>query len=178
MTITDLRFPSGSDIGETAPPLPESPSVRFDGIALPRGIREDADTMSWSTFTATYAPSAGPVRLGHWECTDTARPAARLGPQGRTFRATLGFGDRIETTTATATGPVAALTAMLHDLGIAVEMLKFHQLRSDDTTATFIQGSDGCRAEWAMGCADDPTQSALHAVIACANRLYGESSSG
>ena len=51
-------------------------------------------------------------------------------------------------------------------------MLRFHQLRSDDTTATFIQGTDGCRAEWAMGCSVDPTQSALSAVIACANRLY------
>ena len=173
MTITDLRFPSGSDICETAPAPPESPSVRFDGIPLPRGIREDADTMSWSTFAATYAPTAGPLRLGNWECTDTARPATRLGPQARTFQATLGFGDRIETATAIATGPVAALTAMLYDHGIAVEMLRFHQLRSEETTATFIQGSDGCRAEWAMGCAENPTQSALAAVIACASRLYG-----
>ena len=37
--------------------------------------------MSWSTFTATYAPNAGPLRLGHWECADTERPATRLGPQ-------------------------------------------------------------------------------------------------
>jgi hypothetical protein len=168
MTITDL---SHADIA-FAPSEP--PTCRFDGLPLPRGLREDADTMSWSTFTATYAPIAGPLRLGHWECTDTERPATRLGPQGRTFRATLGFGDRTETATATATGPVAALTAMLHDHGIAVEMLRFHQLRSDDTTATFIQGSDGCRAEWAMGCSEDPTQSALSAVIACANRLYAE----
>jgi hypothetical protein len=169
MTITDLRFPSGSDIGETTPPLTESPSVRFDGVPLPRGIREDADIMSWSTFTATYAASAGPLRLAHWACIDAQRSATRLGP--RTFQATLGFGDRIETATATATGPVAALTAMLYDHGIAVEMLKFHQLQSGDSTATFIQGSDGCRAEWAMGWAEDPTQSALCAVIACANRL-------
>jgi hypothetical protein len=130
--------------------------------------------MSWSTFTATYAPSAGPLRLGHWECTDAERPATRWGPQPQTFRATLALGDRIENATATATGPVAALTAMLYEHGVAVEMLRFHQLRSDDTTATFIQGSDGCRAEWAMGCSEDPTQSALSAVIACANRLYAE----
>jgi hypothetical protein len=171
MTIIDLRFPSGV---ETAPAPPESPSVRFDGIPLPRGIREDAETMSWSTFTATYAASAGPLRLGHWECTDTERPASRLGPQARTFQATLGLSDRIQTATATATGPVAALTAMLYDHGIAVEMLRFHQLRSEETTATFIQGSDGCRAEWAMGWSEDPTQSALDAVIACANRLYAD----
>jgi hypothetical protein len=171
MTITNLRFPSGAEI---APAPPEPTSVGFDGISLPRGLREDANSMSWSTFTATYAPSVGPLRLGHWECTD---PATKLGPQPRTFRATLGLGDRIETATATATGPVAALTAMLYDHGIAVEMLRFHQLQSDDRTATFIHGTDGCRAEWAMGVSEDPTQSALSAVIACANRLYAASGS-
>jgi hypothetical protein len=170
MTITDLTFSSSAD---RAPAPPESPSIRFDGIPLPRGIREDADIMSWTTLTATYAPSAGPLRLGNWECTDADRPATRLGPQAQTFRATLGFGDRIETATAAATGPVAALTAMLYEHGVAIEMLRFHQLQSEDTTATFIQGSDGCRAEWAMGWSQDPTQSALCAVIACANRLYG-----
>lgn len=171
MTITNLSFPSGA---EMAPAPPEPTCVGFDGILLPRGLREDAYSMSWSTFTATYAPSVGPLRLGHWECTD---PATRRGPQPRTFRATLGLGDRIETATATATGPVAALTAMLYDHGMAVEMLRFHQLRSDDQTATFIQGTDGCRAKWAMGVSEDPTQSALSAVIACANRLYAENNS-
>ncbi len=168
MTITNLRFPSGAEIAPAPPEPAEPPVVGFDGISLPRGLREDANSMSWSTFTATYAPSVGPLRLGHWECTD---PAARLGPQPRTFRATLGLGDRIETATATATGPVAALTAMLYEHGIAVEMLRFHQLQSHNQTATFIHGTDGCRAEWAMGVSEDPTQSALSAVVACANRL-------
>jgi hypothetical protein len=153
---------------------PESSTLLFDGVPLPRGLREDAHTMSWSAFTATYAPTSGPLRLGQWHCADDGRPATRLGP--RTFQATLALGDRIETATATATGPVAALTAMLYDHGVAVEMLRFHQLRCDNTTATFIQGSDGSRAEWAMGYADDPTQSALSAVIACANRLSATNS--
>jgi len=157
---------SGTDIARA------SGERGFNGVPLPRGLREDADTMSWSTFTATYSPSAGPLRLGRWECADAERPATRLGPQARTFCATLGFGDRIETATATATGPVAALTEMLYEHGIAVEMLRFHQLRSDDdNVATFIQGSDGARAEWAMGWSPDATQSALRAVINCANRL-------
>ncbi len=99
-------------------------------------------------------------------------PPPGWDPKARTFRATLGFGDRIETVTATATGPVAALTEMLYEQGIAVEMLGFHQLRSEQNVATFIRGSDGARAEWAMGWSDDATQSALRAVIACANRLY------
>jgi hypothetical protein len=151
----------------------ESSTLLFDGIPLPRGLREDADAMSWSAFIATYAPSAGPLRLGQWHCTETDRPATRLRP--REFQATFAIGDRIQTASAAANGPVAALTAMLYDHGVAVEMLRFHQLQSGNTTATFIQGTDGCRAEWAMGCSQDPTESALSAVIACANRLYGES---
>ena len=141
------------------------------GAGLPRGLREQAEQMSWDSFVATYGNNAGPLRLGHWACTDTERPAGRLGPQARNFQAVIAVGDRVSTSTAAASGPIAALTAMLHDRGIAVETLRFHQMRSRGHTATFVCGSDGIRAEWAMGWAEDPTQSALRAVIACANRL-------
>ncbi|BBZ48853.1 homocitrate synthase [Mycobacterium heidelbergense] len=141
------------------------------GAALPRGLREEAGAMSWESFVATYGHTAGPLRLGHWACTDAERPAGRLGPQARNFRAMIGVGDRISSSTAAASGPIGALTAMLHERGITVETLRFHQMRSGGTTATFIRGSNGFRAEWAMGLSGDPTQSALRAVIACANRL-------
>ena len=127
--------------------------------------------MSWEAFLAEYAPSSGPLRLGHWACTDPSRPATRLGPQARNYQATLAIGDRISTSSAAASGPVAALTAMLFDRGIALEMTAFHQVPAGEHTATFIRGSDGAHVEWAMGLSDDPTQSALRAVIACANRL-------
>jgi hypothetical protein len=139
--------------------------------ALPRGLREEATAMSWENFVATYCHTAGPLRLGHWACTDAERPAGRLGPQARNFRAMIAVGDHISASMAAASGPIAALTGMLHDRGIAVETLKFHQLRSGKTTVTFIRGTNGIRAEWAMGWSEDPTQSALRAVIACANRL-------
>ena len=141
------------------------------GIALPRGLRELADEMSWERFVATYCHTAGPLRLGHWACTDSERSAGRLGPQARNFRAVIAVGDRISTSTAAASGPIAALTAILHERGITMEILRFHQLRSGGYTATFIRGSNGICAEWAMGWSEDPTQSALRAVIACANRL-------
>ncbi|SON62677.1 hypothetical protein MSIMFI_04204 [Mycobacterium simulans] len=143
------------------------------GTALPRGLREQADAMSWENFVATYSYSAGPLRLGHWACTDAARPAGRLGPQARNYRAMIADGDRISTSTAAASGPIAALTAMLHDRGIKFETLQFHQMQSGACTATFVCGTNGLRVEWSMGSADDPTQSALRAVIACANRLLG-----
>jgi LeuA allosteric (dimerisation) domain len=144
------------------------------GAPLPRGLREQADAMSWDSFVAAYGPTPGPLRLGQWACTDGQRPAGRLGPQARNFRAVIAVGDRISTSTAAGSGPIAALTAMLHDRGTTVETLKFHQMRSDGPTAaftTFICGTDGNRTEWAMGCDEDPTQSALRALIACANRL-------
>lgn len=142
------------------------PSPQFCA-PLPAGLREHAATMPWSAFTATYSPAGGPIRLGAWECDD----AARRGPQPRRFRATLAIGDRIETAMARASGPVAALTAMLYERGIGVETTRFHQLDSGPYTATFVQGSDGQRREWAMGWSEDSTESALRAVIACANRL-------
>lgn len=127
--------------------------------------------MSSAMFHATYMPTSGPLRLGHWECTDADRPATRLGPQARNYQATIAVGDRIGTSTAAASGPVAALTEMLHDLGTHVEISAFHQVPVDGGTATFVRGTDGVHAEWAMGLSEDAPQSALRAVIACANRL-------
>jgi hypothetical protein len=146
-------------------------AAQFD-LPLPPELREEADSMSTDAFHARYAPSSGPLRLGQWQCADPERPASRLGPQPRNYQAAIAVGDRIGTCTAAATGPIAALTAMLHGRGIAVEMLKFHQFHANGNTATFIRGSDGTRDEWAMGWSDDPTQSALRAMIACANRLH------
>ncbi|BBY90820.1 hypothetical protein MGALJ_04890 [Mycobacterium gallinarum] len=153
-------------------PLPGAApfATHVDG-PLPRGLRQEADAMSFETFLDQYAPSTGPLRLGQWSCTDGERPATRLGPQARNYQATLAVGDRISTSSAKASGPLAALTEMLYERGIAVEMTAFHQLPAGDNTATFICGSDGGHSEWAMGLADDPTQSALRAMIACANRL-------
>src|ERR1700754_4329261 len=89
------------------------------GVALPRGLREQAGAMTWESFAATYGHTAGPLRLRHWACTDTGRRAGRLGPQARNFRAMLAVGDCLSTSTAAASGPIAALTAMLHERGIA-----------------------------------------------------------
>ena len=130
--------------------------------------------MSFEAFHDEYASNSGPLRLGHWQCTEAERPSTRLGPQARHYQATLAVGDRISTSSAAACGPVAALTAMLYDNGIAVEMTAFHQVPAGEQTATFVRGSDGIHSQWAMGWSDDPTQSALRAVIACANRLLSD----
>jgi hypothetical protein len=144
---------------------------RHFNAPLPRGIREEANEMSLEAVITHFGHTAGPLRLGHWECTDALCAPGRLGPQARNYQATIAVGDRIATSTAAASGPVAALTAMLYERGIALEILSFHQLRSGEHTATFIRGVDGDRDEWGMGWSEDATQSSLRAVVACANRL-------
>ncbi|OBB84405.1 homocitrate synthase [Mycobacterium sp. 852002-30065_SCH5024008] len=165
MTLSERLNPSSNQASQCAATVWFAQQF---GAPLPRGLREQADTMSWERFVATYGHTAGPIRLGNWACSDTHR---RRGPQPRHFRATIAVGDHIRTSTAAAGGPIAALSAMLHERAVPVEILKFHQLRSGGYTATFVCGSNGARDEWAMGWSDDSTQSALRAVIACANRL-------
>lgn len=156
---------------QPASTIAAQPFITCCDAPVPRGLRRAAETMSWEQFLTEYAQHYGPIRLGHWECTDGDRRATRLGPQPRTYRATLALGGTISTSTAAACGPVAALTEMLYQRGIAVETVAFHQVPAGAQAATFIRGSDGMRTEWAMGLSDDATQSALRAVIACANRL-------
>lgn len=141
------------------------------GARLPRGLRDQAARLSWDGFVSTYGRAAGPLSLGRWACLDAERPSARLGPQGRTYQATIAVRGVSGTCTAAAHGPLAALTTMLHERGITLEILGFHQLGCGTETATFIHGSNGRGAAWAMGVADDAGRSALEAVITCANRL-------
>ncbi|OBH28616.1 homocitrate synthase [Mycobacterium sp. E342] len=169
MTVPET-FPErlDSDADPASPCLATEWFARQFGAPLPRGLRERAGAMSWQRFVATYGPTAGPIRLRNWECIDSHR---RPGPQARNFRAMIAVGERISVSSAAAGGPIAALSAMLHERGVPVEILRFHQLRSAQHTATFVRGGNGARVEWAMGWSEDPTQSALRAVIACANRL-------
>lgn len=139
----------------------------LSGAPLPRGLRELAADMPWDGFLATYGHSAGPVTLSAWECAGETR----LGPHVRTFTATLAVGERTCTSTAVASGPIAALTAMLYDHGFGLEVLNFHQLQMGRDTVTFIRGTAGTCDEWAMAWAEDSTLSALRAVVACVNRL-------
>ncbi len=144
----------------------------FFDAPLPRGLRDLAAEMSWDDVAATFGSANGPVSLEHW-VQDGRGPHTIGGRRGITYRATITIGERSATRSVTAAGPLAALTAMLHEHGIAVEMLNFHQLRAGGQTATFIRGTDGVHTEWAIGWSECPNRSALRAVIACANRLYG-----
>lgn len=139
----------------------------FSQAPLPRGLRELAADLTWDGFLATYGHSAGPMALHGWECAGDRR----LGSQVRTYQATLTIGERPCMASAAASGPIAALTAMLYEHGFGLEVLNFHQLQMGRDTVTFIRGTAGTRDEWAMAWAEDSTLSGLRAVVACANRL-------
>ncbi len=143
-------------------------------VPLPRELRDQAARLSWDGFVSAYGRAGGPLTLSRWRCLDAERPAARLGPQGRTYQATIAVRGVTGTCTAAASGPLAALTTMLHDRGITLEILGFHQLRCGTETATFIHGSNGRGAAWAVGFAPEAGRSALEAVITCANRLLND----
>jgi len=140
----------------------------FFDAPLPRGLRDLAAEMSWDDVAATFGSSSGRLHLDAWEKGERA-----YGGQAHTYRATLTIGGDVAMSSVMAAGPLAALTAMLYERGIAVEMLNFHQLAAGGQTATFIRGTDGVHTEWAIGWSECPNLSALRAVIACANRLHG-----
>ena len=89
----------GNTSAASAAPLPFAAHLN---APLPRGLREEADAMSFEAFHDEYGSSSGPLRLGNWRCTDAERPSTRLGPQARNYQATLAVGDRISTSSAAA----------------------------------------------------------------------------
>ncbi|PTR21344.1 hypothetical protein C8K36_1153 [Rhodococcus sp. OK519] len=135
------------------------------GTHLPRDLRAQAQGLSWTEFAQRFAPTGGPVRLGSWT-------SEHLGAGRHTFTATLGLGDCISSASATATGPIAALTSMLFDAGFQLEILSFHQQRTSEGTATFILAEHDGQRRWAMAIAEDCNASARAAIIAGANLLH------
>ena len=138
---------------QTATSAAPQPFAAHMDAPMPRGLREEADAMSFEAFLDEYASSTGPLRLGQWLCTDAERPATRLGPQARNYQATLAVGDRISTSSAAASGPVAALTAMLYERGIAVEMTAFTSCRPVSTPrrSSAAATAPGLNGRWAGG---------------------------
>ncbi|MDX5452979.1 MAG: 2-isopropylmalate synthase [Rhodococcus sp. (in: high G+C Gram-positive bacteria)] len=163
-TSTAPRTSYAAGDAETAYSAPIDPFAARYGRSLPRELRAEALGTSWTEFTATYAPH-GPVRLGGWSA---GAPCAGR----RNFEATFGVGETIHTAAATATGPVSAMTVMMHTLGMPLEILSFHQFDLGDTHTTFLLCEADGRRLWSMGAAATGTESALRAMTAGANRLH------
>ncbi|MEU5840532.1 2-isopropylmalate synthase [Rhodococcus sp. NPDC047139] len=149
-------FPCGTDAAD--------PFFARYGRPLPRGLREEAAGMTWAEFESTYGAQHGPVRLGGWTAT-------ALGAGRSAFEATIAIGDTIHTASATTCGPIAAMTAMLYDLGLNIEILSFHRHEIDGMSATFLRCRSGDRTDWVMGTGATGNESSLRAMIAGINKL-------
>ncbi|MTJ62505.1 2-keto-3-deoxygluconate kinase [Nocardia seriolae] len=127
--------------------------------AAPASLRAECIGLSPAEFHDRYCEPNGPVKLSDWT------------PSGhRAGTATLEIADHLRTVTA-AGSPVAALTSALYDEGYPVEILQFHQRRTEDGTATFVQCEFNGRRGWGAALADDPAESTIRAMIAGINHL-------
>ncbi|MBF6253692.1 alpha-isopropylmalate synthase regulatory domain-containing protein [Nocardia farcinica] len=129
--------------------------------AAPRTLRAESAGMSPAEFYDRYCLDSGPVRLSDW---------VAVGGRAAAYTATLEFADRLRTV-ATIGSPVAALTSALYEEGFPVEILQFHQRRTSEGTATFVQCEVNGKRGWGAALADDSAESSARAMISGINRL-------
>lgn len=148
--------------------------IRFDSERrLPRELREEAMGMSWSLFSATYAPtptvkiSGIESRREHWCYTtysaDLTRTSKTSAPETTHHEVT-------------ASGPAHAFSAMLAEEGRHVEILEFHQFQLHEATFTAIKVAHQInerRTAWAVGFGATSESSIASAMASGAQRIYG-----
>ncbi|BCK56917.1 alpha-isopropylmalate synthase regulatory domain-containing protein [Nocardia wallacei] len=132
--------------------------------AAPQGLRTECAGLSPAEFLDRYCEHSGPVKLSEW-----SRAGHRHGAQ---YTATLEFADRLRTVVS-AGSPVAALTSALYEEGYPIEILRFHQRRTEVGTATFVQCEFNGRRGWGAAMAADGAESTARAMIAVTNKLGG-----
>ncbi|MBB5917831.1 N-acetyl-anhydromuramyl-L-alanine amidase AmpD [Nocardia transvalensis] len=130
--------------------------------AAPRSLRSECAGLSHAEFLDRYCDHTGPVKLSDWN-----RAGHRHGAE---YTATLEFADHLRTVVSVG-NPVAALTSALYDEGYPVEILSFHQRRTEVGTATFVQCEFNGRRGWGAAMADDGAESTVRAMIVAANKL-------
>lgn len=140
---------------------------------LPRDLREEAMDMSWSLFTATYAPTPT-VKFSditatreNWCYTtyaaDVTRTSKTLPPQ-------------TEHREVTASGPAHAFAAMLAEEDRYVEILEFHQFEIFEAKFTAIKVAHQINERntaWAVGFGTTSEISIASAMASGAQRIYG-----
>ncbi|MGV9712615.1 hypothetical protein ACWDTI_18365 [Gordonia sp. NPDC003424] len=119
--------------------------------------------MSRQGFNDEYTPR-GTIRLGSW----TVEPARQ---DMVTCHATIAFADRIMSLQAQSTGPIGAMTSMLHDIGAPVQIVRLHQREVDGTITTYLLCENDDRQCWACGTGHTGDEANVNALIAGANRL-------
>lgn len=140
--------------------------ARF-GVRLPKGMRDEARGMEWKAFIQTYAPST--VRIEYLR-SQRLRAGKHEFHMSVTGLRSDGQGTAVEIT---AMGASSAVTEVLADHGMPVEILEFHQFEIFEATVTFIYTVHKSQRAWAVGFGADRDLSIANALCAAAGRLHG-----
>lgn len=148
--------------------------ARFGGDhRLPLDMRAEAAGMSWSLFSATYAPASN-FRISelNWE------PVRGGQFLYRAKMTRLHKASAPETThhEVVASGPVSACSRLLADAGRHVEILSFRQVDLFQSAATFVRAAHQLhpdRNTWAMGFGATRETSTASALTSAAYLIYG-----
>ena len=141
--------------------------ARF-GVRLPKGMRDEARGMEWKTFIQAYAPST--VRIEYLR-SQRLRAGKHEFAMSMTGLRSDGQGTAVEIT---AMGASSAVTEVLADHGMPVEILEFHQFEIFEATVTFIYTVHKSQRAWAVGFGADRNLSIANALCAAAGRLHGK----
>lgn len=123
--------------------------------------------MTWQQFTDEYG-ATGAIRLGAWSL--TPRPADMVE-----CRARIAYADSVKSFEATATGPIGAMTSILYDLGVGIQILSLHQRSADGHVTTLLLCERDNRRCWCCGNGDNSDEASINALVAGANRLLAAS---
>ncbi|EEI18032.1 acetyl-CoA acetyltransferase [Corynebacterium sanguinis] len=160
-----------------APALPEARDpfqIRYEiDSKLPKELRAEAHGMDWGLFRATYAP-APTVQIGlvgvdklnfsdHRYTVEVTQTSKTKAPESTYHEVT-------------ATGPAAAMSAILNEHGRYVEILSYHEITLYEATVTCVKVAhqvDHTRTAWAVGFGHSPAHSVAAALSSGAQRIYG-----
>ena len=124
--------------------------------------------MTWQEFTdhfgGTTASGDDTIRLGAWSMTPAPSDMVEC-------RATVAYADRIMSLSATATGPIGAMTSMLYDMGAGVSIVTLHQRQTEAGYAAFLLCERDNRQCWAYGDGSTGDEANVNALVAGANQL-------
>lgn len=144
----------------------EDPFRSRFGQRLPKAMRGEARGMDWKTFRRSYSPNDIQVEQLRSQRKSAGKRQYEISIRG--LRADQ-QGTRV---TITAMGASSAMSEILADHDLAVEILKFHQYEIFEATATFIFATHNGKRTWAVGFGADRDTSIANALCSAAALLH------